>query len=539
MNLTALPRRGKAISQIRRFEVRQKPPNHRRVLKSPPIPPTKPPFTCSRPTCYTSTLCHADASPTGPRVQGISGVRSQPMSTDFLNWLDKHQGTAHQLHAQHLNPAFVKMLRAIGFDKSYVRGQGAYLWDEQGAKYLDLLTGWGVFVLGRNHPKVRAILQQVLAEDMPNLVRMDCSLLSGLAAQALTRHTEPDLSRVYFCNSGTEAVEAAIKFARCSTGRRDILFCEHAFHGLTTGSLALNGADFFRERFGDLLPGTRPVPFNDLAALEQALAQRDVAAFFIEPVQGKTCEVVADGYLADAQRLCREYGTLLVVDEVQTGIGRTGKWFAYQHSPGIEPDIVCAAKALSGGYIPVGAVITTPRIMDTVFDSMERCVVHSSTFGQNDLAMAAVLATVQVIEEEKLVQNAAEIGDYAMQRLRQVGADCPFVADVRGRGLMFGIDFARPRDSLKLKMAWDMLHKLNFGVFGQMLIIPLLQKHRILTQVAGYHTEVIKFLPPMILTRQDVDWFITAMQDVLAESQRFPGTAWETVIGLAKRTLSA
>jgi 4-aminobutyrate aminotransferase-like enzyme len=173
-----------------------------------------------------------------------------PMSNDFLDWLDRHQGTAQQLHAQHLNPAFVKMLRAIGFDKSYVRGQGCYLWDEQGNQYLDLLTGWGVFVLGRNHPRVRAILQQVLGADLPNLVRMDCSLLSGLAAQALVRHTEPDLSRVYFCNSGTEAVETAIKFARCAAERNDIVFCEHAFHGLTTGSLAVNGADFFRDRFG-------------------------------------------------------------------------------------------------------------------------------------------------------------------------------------------------------------------------------------------------------------------------------------------------
>jgi ornithine--oxo-acid transaminase len=461
------------------------------------------------------------------------------MSNDFLDWLDRHQGTAQQLHAQHLNPAFVKMLRAIGFDKSYVRGQGCYLWDEQGNQYLDLLTGWGVFVLGRNHPRVRAILQQVLGADLPNLVRMDCSLLSGLAAQALVRHTEPDLSRVYFCNSGTEAVETAIKFARCAAGRNDIVFCEHAFHGLTTGALSVNGADFFRDRFGELLPGTRQIPFNDLAALEQALAGRDVAAFIVEPVQGKSCETVADGYLAEAQRLCHKHGTLLIVDEVQCGIGRTGRWFAYQHSANVEPDIICVAKALSGGYVPVGAVITRPRIMDRVFDSLERCVVHSCTFGQNDLAMAAVLATIQVIEEEKLVDRAAEMGEYAMRRLREVSADCPFVAEVRGKGLMFGIDFARPQSSVKLKMAWDMLHKLNFGVFGQMLIIPLLQKHRVLTQVAGYHTEVIKFLPPMIISKEDVDWFITAMQEVLAEAQRFPGTAWETVFGLAKRTLSA
>ena len=402
-----------------------------------------------------------------------------------------------------------------------------------------MLTGWGVFALGRNHPKIRSIMQQVMSRDLPNLVRMDASLLAGLAAEALTRHTPENLSRVFFCNSGTETIETAIKFARCATGRQGVIYCDHAFHGLSTGSLALNGSEFFRKRFGDLLPGTQMIPFNDLAALETALAAKKAAAFVIEPVQGKTCDVVADGYLLEAMRLCRKYGTLLVADEVQCGLGRTGKWFAFQHWPGVEPDIICTAKALSGGYVPVGAVITKPRIMDCVFDSMERCVVHSNTFGQNDMAMAAALASLYVIESEKLVENSAKMGEYAMTRLREIAKDCPFVSDVRGKGLMFGIDFDRPKDSFKLKMAWDMLHKLNFGVFGQMLVIPLLQKHRILTQVAGYHIEVIKFLPPMTITQEDMDWFLSAMEDVLIDTTRFPGAAWETVTGLAKRTIMA
>jgi len=461
------------------------------------------------------------------------------MHTDFIAWLEQHQGRQYDLHEQHVNPAFVKMLRAIGFDKRYVRGQGAYLWDADGNKYLDLLTGWGVFALGRNHPKVKAILQQLIERDMPNLVRMDCGLLAGLVAEMLTKHTPSPLSRVFFTNSGTETVETAIKFARCATGRNGIIYCDHAFHGLTTGSLALNGSDFFRERFGDLLPGTAMIPFNDLEALEQALSSRKAAAFVIEPVQGKTCEVVADGYLADAQRLCRKYGTMLVVDEVQCGLGRTGKWFAFQHWDDVEPDIICTAKALSGGYVPVGAVITRPRIMDCVFDTMERCVVHSNTYGQNDLAMAAALASLYVIEEDKLVENAAAMGQYVMEKLKPIAQSCPFVSEVRGKGLMFALDFARPRSSFKLKMAWDMLHKLNFSVFGQMVVIPLLQKHRVLTQVAGYHIEVIKFLPPMIVTKQDMDWFLTGLDEVLADTQRFPGAAWETVTGLAKRTIMA
>ncbi len=459
--------------------------------------------------------------------------------SDFAAWLQENLGRQYDLHREHINPAFVKMLRTIGFDKGYVRGEGCYLWDADGNRYLDLLTGWGVFALGRNHPKVRDILQEIIARDLPNLVRMDCSLLAGLAAQMLTSHMSEDLSRVFFTNSGTETVEGAIKFARCYTDRSRIIYCENAFHGLTNGSLSINGADFFRERFGDLLPDTEEIPFNDLAALERALRGRDAAAFIVEPIQGKSCEVVADGYLAEAQRLCHKAGTLLVIDEVQTGMGRTGKWFCYQHWPEVEPDIVCVSKALSAGYVPVGALVTRPKIMDRVFDSMERCVVHSNTFGQNDLAMAAAIAAMRVIEEDGLVEHAAAMGDYVMEKLKPIAASCPFVSAIRGKGLMFGMDFARPSSSFKLKMAWDLLHKLNFAVFGQMVIIPLLKKHRILTQVAGYHTEVIKFLPPMIATEEDMDWFVSALADVLADTERFPGAAWETVSGLARNVVRA
>jgi ornithine--oxo-acid transaminase len=459
------------------------------------------------------------------------------METDFLEWINDQKGRQYELHARYINPAFVKMLRTIGFDKGYTRGEGPYLFDGEGNRYLDLLTGWGVFALGRNHPKVRGILGQVMARELPNLVRMDCSLLSGLVAEKLTGLAGAGLSRVFFCNSGTESIEAAIKFARCATRKNKILYCDHAFHGLTMGSLSLNGAEFFRDRFGELMPGTLPIPFNSLPALEKALSRKDVAAFVVEPVQGKTCEAVSDGFLGEAQRLCRKAGALLVIDEVQCGLGRTGKWFAYQHWPDVEPDIVCVAKALSGGYVPVGAVIARPRIMDSVFDSMEHCVVHSNTFGQNDLAMAAALATLQVMEEEYLVENAAALGEATIQRLREIGASCPFVSAVRGKGMMFGIDFKRPESSLTLKAAWDALHKLNFGVFSQLIIVPLLQEHRILSQVAGYHTEVIKFLPSLTVTRDDMDWFLGAMESVLQGLDQIHGTAWNTVTGMAKGVL--
>jgi ornithine--oxo-acid transaminase len=200
----------------------------------------------------------------------------------------------------------------------------------------------------------------------------------------------------------------------------------------------------------------------------------------------------------------------------------------------VEPDIVCVSKALSGGYVPVGAVISSPRIMDSVFDSMEHCVVHSNTFGQNDLAMAAALATLQVMEEEDLAARAEHLGAKVVSQLAEIGKTCPFVFEVRGKGLMFGIDFRRPHGPMKLKAAWDALHLLNEGVFSQTVIMPLLHEHRILAQVAGYHTELIKFLPPLNIAEEDLNYFLSAVQKVLDGLQSIRGSAWNTVRTLAK-----
>jgi ornithine--oxo-acid transaminase len=235
------------------------------------------------------------------------------------------------------------------------------------------------------------------------------SLLAGLLAERLLRFTPGDISKLFFCNSGAEAVEAAIKFSRYTTKRSKILYLEHGFHGLTLGALSLNGEKIFQEGFGLLLPECHPVSFNDLAPLEEALRYRDVAALVFEPIQGKGVNIPSDDYLPEAARLCRTHGTLLVADEIQTGFGRTGKFFAVEHW-GVEPDMICMAKALSGGYIPVGAVAMRKPVMDAVFNRMDRAVVHGSTFSKNNLAMAAGLATLQVMEEEKLVEHAAALG---------------------------------------------------------------------------------------------------------------------------------
>ena len=448
----------------------------------------------------------------------------------------EREGDRYRLHETHLNEQLVKVLKTIGYDVSFTRGKGQYLWDKADTKYLDLLSGWGVFALGRNHPDVRRALNSVIDADLPNLVQMDVSVLSGLLAEQLLSFA-PYMEKVFFSNSGAEAVEAAIKFARNATSRAGIVFCDHAFHGLTYGALSLNGDGVFRDGFGPLLPGSAQVPFNDLGALEAALRKRDVAAFFVEPIQGKGVVMPDDDYLARAVALCRQYGTLFVADEIQTGLGRTGKFLAVEHY-GVEPDMVLLAKALSGGHVPVGAVLTRRKIFDKVFNRMDRAVVHGSTFSKNDLGMAAGLATLRVMENEGLVANAARIGDRLHASFAEMRDRYELVKEVRGKGLMQGIVFGAPK-SLKLRAAWSLLETVNAGLFCQLITIPLFKEHKVLCQVAGHGNHCVKLLPPLTINERDCDWIVSAFDAVIADAHRVPGAVWTLGKTLADHAMKA
>jgi ornithine--oxo-acid transaminase len=457
------------------------------------------------------------------------------MTLSIARLFEQHFDQKFDLHEQHLNNQMVRVLRTIGYDRNYKRAIGQYLYDEDGQEYLDLLSGFGAFAIGRNHPTVVNALKETLELELPNLVQMDVSLLSGLLAERILATTPDNLSKMFFCNSGTESVEAAIKFARYTTKREKIVFCDHSFHGLTLGSLSLNGEQIFREGFGPLLPGCESVPFNDLAALEQALSGKDVAAFIVEPVQGKGVNVPDDDYLPAVQKLCKKYGTLFVADEVQTGLGRTGKFWAIEHW-GVEPDMICMAKALSGGFIPVGAVAMTEKIMDTVFNRMDRAVVHGSTFSKNNMAMAAGLATLEVIQEEKLVENSAKIGEEIIASINDMAKKYEFLKEARGKGMMIAVEFHSPK-SLKLKAAWAMLEAANKGLFCQMITIPLFKEHKILTQVAGHGMNVVKLLPPLNLTEKDKNWIIQSFDKAIADTHQIPGSIWDLGKNLASHAL--
>ncbi|MDQ7090151.1 MAG: aspartate aminotransferase family protein [Methylococcales bacterium] len=457
------------------------------------------------------------------------------MTFSIAELFSNHADEKFALHEQYLNNQMVRVLKTIGYDRTYTRAEGQYLYDNQGAEYLDLLSGFGVFALGRNHPTVIKALQETLTLELPNLVQMDVSLLSGLLAKKILETTPDSLDKMFFCNSGTEAVEAAIKFARYTTKRQRIVHCEHSFHGLTLGALSLNGEEIFREGFEPLLSDCNAIPFNDLDALEEVLRGREVAAFFVEPIQGKGVNVPDDDYLPEVERLCKKYGTLFVADEIQTGLGRTGKLWACEHW-GVTPDMLLMAKALSGGFVPIGAVAMTTKIMDTVFNRMDRAVVHGSTFGKNNMAMAAGLATLHVIEDENLVENSAKIGDEIITQINAMSADYQFLKEARGKGLMIAVEFQSPK-SLSLKAAWTMLEAANKGLFCQMITIPLFKEHKILTQVAGHGMNVVKLLPPLNLTNKNSQHIISSFDKTIADTHQIPGSIWDLGKTLASHAL--
>jgi ornithine--oxo-acid transaminase len=395
-----------------------------------------------------------------------------------------------------------------------------------------------VFALGRNHPTVIRALEQVLHGRLAGLVQLDVSLLAGLLAEQLLGRM-PWLDKALFCNSGAEAVEAAIKLSRAATGRSRIVHCEHAFHGLTYGALSLCGDKPFRERFGPFVGESAAIPFDDLHALEQTLSSKQIAAFIVEPVQGKGVNLPSNDYLPAAARLCRRYGTLLVADEIQCGMGRTGRFLACEHWRA-EPDIVLLAKALSGGFVPVGAVAMRGWIFDRVFDRMDRAFVHGSTFSKIDLAMAAGLASLAAMDEERLIERAADLGERLIQGLRRRLNGTEFVRDIRGKGMMIGIELGPPK-SLRLKTAYALLEQANEGLFCQVILMPLLARHRILAQVAGHGVPVIKLLPPFVVSEDDLLWIEESFEQVVREAESL-GRIWElgrTLAGQALRERTA
>ncbi|MSR69532.1 MAG: aspartate aminotransferase family protein [Phycisphaerales bacterium] len=458
------------------------------------------------------------------------------MSFDLRTLIAAHRGEARALHGGHVNPKWAKALKLIGFDNEYVRACGQYLWDSAGRQYLDMVAGYAVCNIGRNHPVVQQALGDFLASGEPSMVAFETPLLSGVLAGELKKRVGRGLDRVFFTNSGTEGIEAAIKFARCATGRPVLLFEEGAFHGLTTGALAMNGCDSFREGFEPHPESFRAIPFNDLAALARELARGDVAAFVTEPIQGKGVNLHSAEFLAETSRLVHSNGALLIIDEVQTGVGRTGSFLAIDQEGAVEPDIVVMSKALSGGYVPVGAVLTRTAVWDRVFSRLDRAIVHSSTFHMGGLAMTAALATLAVYDDEQLAQRSREQGARIREGITAMRSRFDFIRDIRQRGLMIAIEFASPA-RISLKIAWKMVHALNENLFTQAVTMPLMQDHGILCQVAGHGMPVLKLTPPLIINDNDITHFLGAFERVMESLHTFPGPSYDALSRIARNAI--
>jgi ornithine--oxo-acid transaminase len=438
-------------------------------------------------------------------------------------------------YAQCVNPQWVRLLGLLEMDVRYERCVGAELFTADGHRIVDFLSGYCVHNVGHNHPQVVEALQRELARCGPAMIQTHVADLAGELAERLCERAGGRLNKAFFASSGSEGVEAAIKFARAHTRRAGILAAEHAFHGLTCGALSLMSDEFWREGFGPLLPETKTIPFGSLEALERELNSKRFAAFIVEPIQSEAGVRVPDAdYLRNAESLCRRYGTLFVLDEVQTGMYRTGTFLA-AHQFGVEPDMVVLAKALSGGLVPVGAVLMTDKICDSVYSSLPRAFVHTSTFSENSLAMRAGLATLEVLDRERLGPRATQAGKYLREHLIGALREFEMVKEVRGLGLLMGIEFQAPKQ-LRLRIPYEAFGAIHGGMFGQILVMRLFRDFGFLTQVCGNNFMVLKVAPPLVVEEAQMDGFVAAVRSVveLADSA---GAFWSEALGLARRAL--
>jgi ornithine--oxo-acid transaminase len=447
----------------------------------------------------------------------------------------ENRSVSAKRYEEHVNPQWARLLDVLEMNVRYTRCAGSELFDESGRRFLDFLSGYCVHNTGHNHPSIVQALKDELDRQGPAMLQSHVSELAGELGARLCALAGGRLEKVFFCNSGSEGVEAAIKFARVHTGRAGMICASGAFHGLTCGALSLMDGKFWRDGFGPLLEDVSTVPFGDLAALETHLRGRRAAAFIVEPIQAEAgiCLPPA-GYLEEAQRLCRKYGTLFVLDEVQTGMFRTGTFLA-AHRYSVEPDIVILAKALSGGLIPCGAALMSDAIYHSVYGSLKRSLVHTSTFSENNMAMRAGLATLDVLERQELGKCAERAGEFLRKRLQEELSGYEMIEEVRGMGLLSGIAFRAPR-KIGLRLAFESFAAIHPAMFGQVLVMRLFQKYGILTQICGNNFLVLKAAPPLTIEEAQLEEFVRALVSV-AELVHTSATFWTDALGMARRVI--
>ena len=392
-------------------------------------------------------------------------------------------------YEKYINPSSTRLFRFMGLSSVEAHAEGWIITDTEGTEFIDCLGGFGMFAVGHKHPKVVEAVEREL-HHMPMCGKVLFNEPAALLAEKLAEITPGALQYNFFCNSGTEAVEGCLKVARLATGRKKFVAARNAFHGKTFGSLTATGRDMYRDPFKPLLEGFTHIPFNDIPALEAAVDE-DTAAVILESVQGEGgINVPADGYMKRAEEIAHAHGALLIADEVQTGIGRTGKWFGVDYD-GAKPDLMAVAKALGGGIMPIGSVIGTE---DAWKGLIEAPFLHTSTFGGGQMACAAGVATLQVIEEENLLQRGAETGAYFKKGIEAIAKEFPqVIREVRGRGMMIGMDLTKE------------------GA-GGMLMALMIDRHVIVAYTLN-NPKVIRIEPPLIMPKEVADHVLEVLRD--------------------------
>ncbi|MDE3196137.1 MAG: aspartate aminotransferase family protein [Acidobacteriota bacterium] len=419
---------------------------------------------------------------------------------------------------------------------AYTHCEASELHTADGRVILDFLSGYCVHNTGHNHPYIVDQLSAELQRRGPAMLQSHIPDLAGELARRLCSLAGGRLRKVFFACSGSEGVESAIKFSRAATGRRGLLYASGSFHGLTCGALSIMGNDFWREKFGPMLSDTAEIPFNHLDALKKKLETKQYAAYIVEPIQAEAgIRLPEPDYLREAGELCARYGTLFVLDEVQTGMFRTGRFLAGQHY-GANPDIVIMAKALSGGLIPSSAVLMTDNVYDAVYGSLRRSIIHTSTFSENSMSMRAGLATLDVLENERLGQRATEMGALMRRRLREELSGYEMVRDVRGEGMLSGIEFQPPK-KISLRVAFEAFRQIHEGMFGQVVVMRLFRDRNVLTQICGNNFMVLKTAAPLVVTAPQIEKFVSAVRTVVDEMHNSP-LFWTEALGIARRAVN-
>lgn len=411
----------------------------------------------------------------------------------------------HAATTRHLNGKLVESLNLLGYLRDFVSANGVELVDASGRRYLDFLAGYGSVPLGHNHPAVASAVRAAIDANVPHFILMAPEALPAKLAARLAAIAPGELSMTFLASSGSEAVDGALKLARAVTRRPRFVAARRGYHGATFGAMAVTG-DPRLEVFEPLGERTL-VPWGDAAAIERELARRDVAAVILEPIQAEGgVNLPPAGYLAAIERACKSTGTLFILDEVQTGLGRTGRWLACERD-GVVPDVLVLAKALSGGLVPISAYVTTPALWKKAYGTLATCELHCTTYRGGPLACAAALATLEVIEATGLVAKADALGARLGEQLRAATSGHPLVREVRGQGLLWGIELAPPLGSSA--------DGISAALVAQWVVVGLLERG-IVTQVTTLAPNVVRVEPSLIVEATHVERFCEALRDTLA-----------------------